>query len=117
LENNQNIKVFQVVGMDQMEQRSAALFLGVKGLLKKPIHHELVAVLLENAASYSSSSVARFYREAILGLNSEEASLSPKDDGLDEVNEAILLTLPDEPFSSVPSIWHIARRICIPKTR
>jgi hypothetical protein len=45
--------------------------------------------------------VTRFSTEAIFGLNSEEASSSPKDDGLDDVNEAILLTLSDEPFSSV----------------
>jgi hypothetical protein len=36
-----------------------------------------------------------------LGLNSEEASSSPKDDDLDEVNETILLALFDELFSSV----------------
>jgi hypothetical protein len=41
-----------------------------------------------------------FCRVAILGLNSEEASSSLKDDGLDEVNEAILLALSDELFSS-----------------
>jgi hypothetical protein len=50
-----------------------------------------------------------------LGLNSEEASSSPKDDGLDEVNEAILLALSDDPFSFVPSVRQIARKICIPK--
>jgi hypothetical protein len=33
-----------------------------------------------------------------LGLNSEKASSWPKDDGLDEVNEASLLALSDEPF-------------------
>jgi hypothetical protein len=42
-----------------MEQRSVALFLRLKGLSKKAIHHELVAVLQENAVSYSS--VTRFY--------------------------------------------------------
>jgi hypothetical protein len=36
-----------------------------------------------------------------LGLNSEETSSSPKDDDLDEIHEAILLALSDEPFSSV----------------
>jgi hypothetical protein len=56
-------------------------------------------VLQENAVSYSS--VTRFCREAILGLNSEEASSLLKHDGLDEMNEAILLALFDEFFSSV----------------
>jgi hypothetical protein len=51
-------------------------------------------------------------KEAIFGLNSEEALSSPKGDGLDEVNEAILLALSREPFSSV---LQIARRICVPK--
>jgi hypothetical protein len=45
---------------------------------------------------------------AILGLMSEEASSSPKDDDLDEVNEAILLALSDEPFSCVFSVRQIA---------
>jgi hypothetical protein len=47
--------------------------------------------------------VTKFNREAVLGLNSEEASSLPKDDGLDEMNEAILLPLSDEPISSLPS--------------
>jgi hypothetical protein len=79
-----------------MEQRSVVLFLRVKGLLKKAIHHELVAVLQENAVS--NSTVARFCRDSIWGQNLEEASSSPKDDGFDEVNEAILLALFDELF-------------------
>jgi hypothetical protein len=41
-----------------------------------------------------------FCRETILGLNSEEASSSPKDDSLDEVNEVILLAFSDELFFS-----------------
>jgi carbamoylphosphate synthase small subunit len=80
------IKVFQIVGMEQMDQRSVVLFLRLKGLSEKVIHHELVAVLQENAVSYlSMTRVTRFSREAILDLNSDEASSSPKDDGLDEV--------------------------------
>jgi hypothetical protein len=42
----------------------------------------------------------RFCREAIFGLNSEEASSLPKNDSLDEMNEAIMLALSDEHFSS-----------------
>jgi hypothetical protein len=76
-----NINVFQIVGMGQMDQRSVVLSRRVKGLSKKAIHHELVAVLQQNAVSYSS--VTRFCREEILDLNSEEASraTSPKNDG------------------------------------
>jgi hypothetical protein len=51
-----------------------------------------------------------------LGLNSEGASLSSKDDGIDEVNkmsEAILLALSDEPFSSVSSVRQIACKTCL----
>jgi hypothetical protein len=81
--------------------------------LKKAIHHELVAAPQENAVLYTNVTI--FCREAILGLNSAEASLSPKDDGLDEVNEAILLALSDEPSSSGLSAQQIARRICAPK--
>jgi hypothetical protein len=82
--------------------------------LEKDIHHDLVAMLQENPVSYSR--VARLCNEAIVGLDSEEVSSSPKDDGLDqvnEVNEAILLVLSDEPFSS---IRQIARKICVPKS-
>jgi hypothetical protein len=45
--------------MHEMEQRSAVLFLQLKGLSKKAIHHELVAVSHENSVSYLS--VTRFY--------------------------------------------------------
>jgi hypothetical protein len=105
-----NIRKFQIIGMGQMEQRSVVLFLRFKGLSKNAIHHELVTVLQENAVSYSS--VTRFCKKAILSLNSEEASSLPKDDGLDEVNEAILLALSDEPCSCVR---RMAGGICVPK--
>jgi hypothetical protein len=49
-----------------------------------------------------------FCRDVILGVNSEKVLSWPKDDGLDEVNEVILLVLSDEPFSSVPSVRQIA---------
>jgi hypothetical protein len=54
----ENMKIFQIVGMDQMEQRSVVLFLRLKGLSKKAIRYELVAVLQENAVSCSC--VTRF---------------------------------------------------------
>jgi hypothetical protein len=38
--------------MNQIEQRSVVLFLRLKGLSKKAIHHELVAMLEENAVWY-----------------------------------------------------------------
>jgi hypothetical protein len=82
--------------MDQMEQRSVIFFLRLKGFPKKAIHHEPVAVLQEKVVLCSN--VTRFCKEAILGQNSEEASSSPKDDGLDEVNDEIRLALSDEPL-------------------
>jgi hypothetical protein len=54
-----NVNAFQIIGMDQMKQRSVVLFLQLNGLSKKSIHNELVVVLQENAISYSS--VTRFY--------------------------------------------------------
>jgi hypothetical protein len=42
-----------------MEQKSVVLFLRLKDLSKKVIHHKLVAVLKKNAISYSS--MTRFY--------------------------------------------------------
>jgi hypothetical protein len=83
----------------------------LKSLSKKVIHHELVAMLQENAFSYSN--MMRFCRDAILALSSEQISSSPKDDRLDEMNEAILLALSDEPFSS---IQQIIRRIFVPES-
>jgi hypothetical protein len=78
------------------------LFLRLKGLSKKAIQDGLFAVVQENVVSYSS--LTRFCREAILGLNSDEASSSPKNNGLNEVNEVILLVLSDESFSSARQI-------------
>jgi transposase len=49
----------QPVGMDEMKQRNLVCFMRLKGLSKKAIHHELVAMLLENAVSYSGAT--RFY--------------------------------------------------------
>jgi hypothetical protein len=42
-----------------MERRSVVLFLRLKGLSKKAIHHQFVAMLQDNAVSYWS--VMRFY--------------------------------------------------------
>jgi hypothetical protein len=53
-----------------MERRNIVLSLRLKGLSKKAIDHERVAVLQENVVSYSK--VTRFSREAILDLNSGE---------------------------------------------
>jgi hypothetical protein len=100
--------------MDQMEQMSVVPFLQLKGLSKKTIYHEFVVVLQENTVSYSSvTSVTRFCKEAILGPNSEEVSLSPKDDGLDEMNKVILLALSDKPLSFVRQI---VRKISVSKS-
>jgi hypothetical protein len=57
----------------------------------------------------------RFCKPAIFCPISEEASSSPKDNGLDEVNEGILLALSDELFFSVPSGRQITRKKCVPK--
>jgi hypothetical protein len=78
-------------------------FSATQGPLEKVIHRELVALLQEHALSYSSVTIVS--REAILGLNSKEASSSPKDDCLDAVKEAIMLALSDESFSSVRFVW------------
>jgi hypothetical protein len=59
LKKTKNLNLFQIVGIDQMEQKSVGLFVRLKGVSKKAIHHELMAVLSENAVS--SSSVTRFY--------------------------------------------------------
>jgi hypothetical protein len=107
----ENMSGLQPVGMDEMKQRNLVCFMRLKGLSKKVIHHELIAILQENAVS--SSNMTRSCKEAILGLNSEQVSSRPKDDDPGELNEVIMLTLSNEPFSSVRQI---ARRICVPNS-
>jgi hypothetical protein len=51
-ENDEKITVFQIVGMYEIEQRSAVRFLQLKSLSKKVIRRELVAVFQENIVSY-----------------------------------------------------------------
>jgi hypothetical protein len=82
-----------------------------QGPLEKTIHYDLVAVLQENVVLCSN--VTRFCRETISSLNSKEVSSSPKNDGFDQVNEAMLLDLSDEPFSSRQPM---ARIIRVPKS-
>jgi hypothetical protein len=91
-----------MIGMDEMEQSGMILFLRLEGRSKRVIHHELVMVLQENVVSHSS--VTKFCREANLGLNSEEISLSPKEVSIDEANEAVLLTL-----SELAKVWVVSR--------
>jgi hypothetical protein len=72
--------------INQMEQRCVVRFLPLKSLSKNDIHYKLITVLLENAVLYSSvTNAMRFCKKAILILNSEDISLSPKDNGLDEI--------------------------------
>jgi hypothetical protein len=57
--------VFHNARMDEigeMEEGDVVFFLRLKGLLKKFIHHALIAVLQENAVSYSSSSLTGINR-------------------------------------------------------
>jgi hypothetical protein len=83
-----------------MKQSTVVLSPALKDFSKMAIHRVLVVMLQENALSYRNA--MRFFREAVLGLNSEEVSRSsPKDDDLDEVNKTIQLALFGEPFSSV----------------
>jgi hypothetical protein len=53
-ETMKNMNVFQIVGKDQMEQKSIVIFLRLKDILKKAIHDELIWMLQENAFSYST---------------------------------------------------------------
>jgi hypothetical protein len=50
-----------------------------------------------------------------LGLNSERASSLPKDHGLDQMKEVILLVLSDEPFSSVQQMADRPQDVCSKK--
>jgi hypothetical protein len=70
-----DINVFQIVGRDQVEQRSVILSLRLKSLSKKAIHHELVAVrCCRRVRLVLECDGILLCREVMLDLNSEEDS-------------------------------------------
>jgi hypothetical protein len=89
--------------MVRMEQRNIVLFLQLKDISTTAIHHELVAILQEHALSHLNAT--RFYSTGRLFWvwirKRPHQPSSPRDDGVDEMNEVILLALSDDTFSSV----------------
>jgi hypothetical protein len=72
------MNVFQIVGIDQMKQRSVLLFLRLKDLSKKAIHHEFVAILQENSVSYSSATRFRSARRPFWARTRKRPHHCPK---------------------------------------
>jgi hypothetical protein len=91
-----------------MDQRSICLFLAMKGLSARDVHHELVAVLSPDAITYSSviSSPRQRQFPAICSEPSDEPPTTI-------VYGAILNALDKQPFSSVSEL---AKLTCIPTT-
>jgi hypothetical protein len=85
-----------------MDQRSILHFLNRKGLIAQLIHEDLVGTLGEEASAYST--VTHYLRAARITPRDAtifSAAISPH---IDDLNEAILRTLPQLPFSSVPKL-------------
>jgi hypothetical protein len=78
--------------------------LSLKGMSAREIHDDIVAILEPDAVSYSL--VTRYLREARFPPSKPEPELHPADvqRDLDDSDQAILATLEDNPFASVPQL-------------
>jgi AraC-like DNA-binding protein len=94
-----------------MNQRSIALYLAKKGLPATAINRALEETLGPEAVVYSTMTM--YFRTLSLRGKIEEEEIGDYDQLLDEVDEAILKALADEPFSSVREL---ARDTCLSRT-
>jgi hypothetical protein len=88
-----------------MDQRLIALYLTKKGLSATAIHRDLEETLGLEAVTYSA--VTMFLRTLSFRGETEEEEIGDHDKPLDEVDQAILKALADEPFSSVRELAHV----------
>jgi hypothetical protein len=94
-----------------MDQQSIVLYLSMKGLSAVPIHDDLVATLGAEAVSYPS--VTCYLREVIFASSNPPDPLPLPEHQLDDSDQAILLTLADQPFES---IRELSRLTHLPRT-
>jgi hypothetical protein len=94
-----------------MDQRSITLYLAKKGLSATAIHRNLKETLVPEAVAYST--VTMYLRTLSFRGKTEEEEIGDHDQPLNEVDEAILKALADEPCSSVRDL---ARHMCLSRT-
>jgi AraC-like DNA-binding protein len=94
-----------------MDQQSIALYLAKKDLSATAIHRDLEETLGPEVVAYSTMTM--YLRTLSFRGKTEEEEIVDHDQPLDEVDEAILKSLADEPF---PSVRELARHTCLSRT-
>jgi hypothetical protein len=82
-----------------MDQQLIVLYLSRKRLSAVALHDDLVATLGMEAVSYPP--VTRYLREAIFASFNPLDPLTPPEHKFDDSDQAILLALADQPFTSI----------------
>jgi hypothetical protein len=86
-----------VTAHQKMTQRPIVAYLSLKGMLAREIHDDIVATLGPDAVSYSS--VTRYLREARFPPSKPELHPADVQRDLDDLDQAILAALEDNPFA------------------
>jgi hypothetical protein len=94
-----------------MDQKPIVLYLRMKGMDLDAIHDDLVRTLGKDAMAYST--VTKYAHSAQFFGRKEATPPEAPDMERSPVDEAILTTLAEFPFSSVREL---SRRICLPKS-
>jgi DNA-binding MarR family transcriptional regulator len=87
------------------------LYLAKKGLSATAIHRDLEETLGPEAVAHSTATM--YLRMLTVRGKTEGEEIGDHDQPLDEVDEAILKVLADEPF---PSVRELARHTCVSGT-
>jgi hypothetical protein len=94
-----------------MDQKVIVLYIRMKGMALDAIHDDLVRTLGKNAVAYST--VTKYARSAQFSGRKEATPPEALDVERSPVDEAILTSLAEFPFSSVRAL---SRRICLPRS-
>jgi hypothetical protein len=91
-----------------MDQKSICLYFARKGFKAVAIHKELVATLGAEAVNYPS--VTGYIRDTRLSPYTHPVTFSEPDPAPDDSNDAILLALVEQPFTSVRQLARLTHR-------
>jgi hypothetical protein len=94
-----------------MDQKPIVLYLRMKKMVLDAIHNDLVRRLGKDGVAYSM--VTKYARSAQFSGRKEATPPEAPDVELSLVDESILTTLAEFPFSSVRAL---SRRICLPRS-
>jgi hypothetical protein len=94
-----------------MDQKPIVLYLRMKRMVFDAIHNDLVRMLGKDAVMYLT--VTKYARSAQFSGRKEATLPEAPDVERSPVNEVILTTLAEFPFSSVRGLL---RRICLPRS-